>query len=437
MTFHMLLRSTQSESARNQNGTKEQQVAGWTERAFLDALVGSQTRACDLLNSESEEKRQRGYFHTLHEILQQPWTWLDTCDRMSSHAAELKRIVADIRSLVLTGSGSSEYVGDCVRQALQEELAVSAQVIGGGELLMHGRAVFPPERPGLMVSLARSGDSPESAGAMSQLLEQEPLIRHLVLTCNQSGALAARYARDPRVGVVVLDDCTNDRSLVMTSSLTNLVLAARFLGLLDKPETYRRICTGLSTICCQLFLNHFDSFVRVAGEPYTRAVYLGSGTRWGAARESALKMLEMTSGRVSAISENYLALRHGPMSYITDDTLIVCFLSSDPSLRAYETDLLAELTRKQLGLARVIIGEGIPSDSLQEEDIAIETPGIAELGDENAPVIAVVAGQLLAFSRCLRDGLRPDSPSVDGVINRVVENFTVYDHRSAQAKEKS
>ena len=423
----MLLSSTEDKDL---TSASERLVAGRTERAFLEELIERQTHARDLLSAETEEQKQRGYFHTLHEILQQPWTWLDTCDRMSSQAAELKKIIAGIRSLVLTGSGSSEYAGDCVRQTLQRELAVSAQVIGGGALLMHGRAVFPPERPALMVSLARSGDSPESDGALSQLLEQEPSIRHLVLTCNQRGALAARYARDPRVGVMVLDDRTNDRSLVMTSSLTNLVLAVRFLGLLDSPEICRRICARLSAICCQLFLENFDVLARIAEKPYNRIVYLGSGPMWGAARESALKMLEMTAGRVSAICETYLGLRHGPMSYITDETLIVCFLSSNPSFRAYETDLLAELTRKQLGFARVIVGEGLPNDSLRENDVAIEIPGLSELGDENATIIDVVVGQLLAFSRCLREGLRPDSPSVDGVINRVVESFSVYNHRT-------
>lgn len=423
----MLLHSAEDKTP---TGASEPLVAGRTERAFLDALAGSQVRARDLLSAETGGKKQRGYFHTLHEILQQPWTWLDTCDRMSSQAAELKKIIAGIRSLVLTGSGSSEYAGDFVRQTLQQELAVSTQVIGGGALLMHGRAVFPPERPALMISLARSGDSPESDGALSQLLEQEPSIRHLVLTCNQRGALAARYARDPRVGVMVLDDRTNDRSLVMTSSLTNLVLAVRFLGLLDSPETCRRICARLGAICCQLFLENFDVLARIAEKPYNRIVYLGSGPMWGAVRESALKMLEMTAGRVSAICETYLGLRHGPMSYITDETLIVCFLSSNPSLRAYETDLLAELTRKQLGFARIIVGEGLPNDSLRENDVAIEIPGLSELGDENATIIDVVVGQLLAFSRCLSEGLRPDSPSVDGVINRVVESFSVYNHRT-------
>jgi tagatose-6-phosphate ketose/aldose isomerase len=137
-------------------------------------------------------------------------------------------------------------------------------------------------------------------------------------------------------------------------------------------------------------------------------------------------MLEMTAGRVSTLCETYLGLRHGPMSYIDGDSLIVCFLSSDPNVRAYETDLLRELDRKQLGLLKLIAGENVPADMLRENDVAIECPGLGKLGDDYACVVHVVVGQLLAFFRCLHEGLRPDSPSESGVINRVVESFQLH-----------
>ena len=52
-------------------------------------------------------------------------------------------------------------------------------------------------------------------------------------------------------------------------------------------------------------------------------------------------MLEMNAGEVWTLAESYLGLRHGPMSAIRPDTLVVAFLSSDPLVRAYERDLLA------------------------------------------------------------------------------------------------
>ncbi len=400
------------------------------EDAFRSALADAQKHGRTLLRCPVEEQKRSGYYHTLNEILQQPFTWLDTCARVVACTPQLRRAVSHIKALALTGSGSSEYAGECVRLVLQKELRVPTEVIGGGMLITHRAAALPPGRPALMVSLARSGDSPESTGAVALALQTEPQIRHLVITCNAGGALAATYRADPRVRVIVLDDRTNDRSLAMTSSLTNMVLAARYLGLLQAPETYRHICERLSLACRELLLTSFDALSEVAAKPFHRVVFLGSGSRWGAARESALKMLEMTGGRVGTMAETWLGLRHGPMSYIGEHTLVVCFLSSDPVLRAYETDLLAELERKQLGLARVIVGEDIPAELALPNDTVIEAPGMRELGDENVPVLDVVVGQLLAFGRCLREGLRPDSPSEDGVISRVVGSFAIHGQQS-------
>jgi tagatose-6-phosphate ketose/aldose isomerase len=380
----------------------------------------------ELLSESREEQERHGYFHTLREILQQPSTWLDTSERMLGKASELSRRMEGIRLLVLTGSGSSEYAGACVGLVLQDELGVAAQSVAGGALLTHGVRAIPPERPGLMISLARSGDSPESVGAVSLMLEAEPRLRHLVITCNRQGRLATTYRDDARVQVIALDERTNDRSLVMTSSFTNMVLGARALGLLQAPDRYRAICREVSERAGRLLESSFPVLERMAGQDFGRVVFLGSGSRHGAARESALKMLEMTAGRVIAISETYLGLRHGPMSMVHSDTLVVCFLSSDAQTRAYESDLIRELSRKQLGLGKLIFGERIPPDLVGDRDIAVECAGAGMLADEDWPVLDVMVGQVLAFFRCRKEGLQPDSPSSDGVINRVVQNFTLH-----------
>jgi tagatose-6-phosphate ketose/aldose isomerase len=389
-------------------------------------LSQHQPKAAELLARSHEEQRRLGYFHTLREICQQPSTWMQTCELMCGRAASLQSILADISSLTLTGSGSSEYAGDCVRLALQNELGMVTQATGGGIVLTHGNKALPPGRPGLMVSLARSGDSPESVGALALTLRTEPEIRHLVLTCNEAGSLARTYQHDPRVVVITLDEQTNDQGLVMTSSFTNLVLAARFLGLLEQPERYRTICEQLSRTASDLIYEHLGTLAEVAKAPFRRALFLGSGARFGAAREASLKMLEMTAGRVNTMCETYLGLRHGPMSYVHKDTLVVCFLSSHPTLQAYEADLLRELDQKELGLLKVMVGEAVPSDLVRENDVVLDCKGLGQLGDENFPVIDVIAGQLLAFFRCLEEGLHPDSPSEDGVINRVVQTFALH-----------
>jgi tagatose-6-phosphate ketose/aldose isomerase len=382
--------------------------------------------ARDLIAAPEQEQQSRGYFHTLREILQQPATWLDTCARVLANGPALGELADGIQSLALTGSGSSLFACECVTPVLRKELGVTAEAIGAGVLVTDGIAALPSGRPGLLVSVARSGDSPESGAAVSLVRGAEPQMRQLAITCNAAGHLATTYRDDDRVRVILLDDRVNDRSVAMTSSVTNMVLAARFLGMWRAPERYRRLCERLSRACGEILESGLAALPRVTATGFRRAVFLGSGSRFGAARESALKMLEMTAGHVSTLCETYLGVRHGPLSYVDDDTIIVCFFASDPLLRAYESDLIRELNRKRLGMAKVIVGESVQAELLRDGDTVIECRGLAEIGDENAPVLDVVVGQLLATFRCLGEGLRPDSPSEHGVINRVVESFPMH-----------
>jgi len=186
------------------------------------------------------------------------------------------------------------------------------------------------------------------------------------------------------------------------------------------------MCGRLSQITDAMIRSYFDTFARIASAGFRRAVFLGSGSRFAASREAALKMLELTAGRVTTLCETFLGFRHGPMSYVQDDTLIVCLLSGDPILRAYELDLLRELNRKQLGLLKVVVGEGVPAAFVAKGDEVIDCPGLSKVGGEDDVAVHVVVAQILAFFRCLEEGLHPDSPSEDGVISRVVEKFPLH-----------
>lgn len=381
----------------------------------------------ELLEPAPEQREAAGYGHTLAEICQQPETWTATARQVIEARAGLVEPLKDSQWLVITGSGSSQYAGECIHPALQVDLGIPALTLGGGWLLVEGTRAVPPARPGLLVSLARSGDSPESGGVAELFLGAEPRVKHLIVTCNARGRLASCFSGDPRVMVLLLDDRTNDRSLVMTSSFTNMVIAARALGFLGDPGAFEKLVDGLASAAKLLLLNQAGVLAGVARGSFKKAVYLASGCRFGAARECALKMLEMNSGRIPTMPETYLGVRHGPMCVIDRETLVVCFLDSNPLARRYEEDLVTEINRKGLGARKLIVGANIPSALLTGDDVALEIPGAAALGDANVPVLDVMVGQLLAFFRCLAGGLRPDKP-VTGIINRVVDSFTVYPH---------
>ena len=401
-------------------------VEAWLARLAVGGEIGS------LLAPSWSEQVDRGYGHTLSEIGQQPITWMETATRVVGRLPLIQALLEDAGAgtsqgaLVLTGSGSSLYAGECLALPLQQALGLSVSAVAAGQLLTHLGASLPPNGPFAVVSFARSGNSPESRAVVDSLLA-EPRACHLVITCNGQGTLATEYGAHPRVRTVVLDEKTNDQSLVMTSSFTNMVLAGSLLGSAGDPVAYSKRARSLARGAAHVLQSSASALARIARTDFSSAVYLGSGCRLGAAHESSLKMLEMNDGRVWTLPESYLGLRHGPMSALRGDSLVVAFLSSDPLVRAYEADLIRELDRKKLGARRVVVGASVPRELCPgPDDVVVDVAPAGVTADEDLVLIDVVVGQLLAFFRCLHEGLRPDSPSTDGVISRVVSRFEIH-----------
>jgi tagatose-6-phosphate ketose/aldose isomerase len=144
----------------------------------------------------------------------------------------------------------------------------------------------------------------------------------------------------------------------MTSSFTNMVLAATGIASHADIGTYTTSANQIADAAEALIPAAFATLQ--ATQHYKRVFYLADPVIFGAAREAALKMTEMTAGRVITVAETYLGLRHGPMSAVHPDTFIVCFLSADPLIRAYEEDLIRELNAKELGIGKVFVGASIP-----------------------------------------------------------------------------
>jgi tagatose-6-phosphate ketose/aldose isomerase len=386
----------------------------------------------ELLRVPRDEQLARGYGHTLREIGQQPVTWPETVATMIGRAAELERSLSGVGSLVLTGSGSSYYAAQCAAPCLQRRLRRPVAALPTGRILTHPEMCLPPSGPYLVVSLARSGNSPESRGAVDWLLEHQPQARHLAITCNRKGALATAYGDRENVQSIVLDEKTDDKSLVMTSSFTNLVLGARMLGAFGDPAACTARTRNLARAAAAVLRDRADALATASGEGRS-VVYLGSGCRLGSAREAGLKMLEMTAGEVGTQAESYLGLRHGPMSALRRDTVVVAFLSSDPVVRAYEVDLLRELERKDLGTTRVVVGAEVPPPlGARETDVVVDCGPTADFADDDLTLIDTLVGQLLGFFRCRAAGYRPDSPSAGGVITRVVSEFEIHHHGGAR-----
>ena len=342
------------------------------------------------------------------EIFQQPELWPDTLERMGRFLEGDNPFEREARAIV-TGAGTSAYAALAIEAGLPGAVAVPTT-----DLLID----MPRDVPGngILLSIARSGESPESLGVINRVKRLLPLIRHVAITCNAEG----QVARSADVKSIILDPRTNDRSVAMTSSFSNMVLA----GLCVRNS--RQVADLLPQICArtQKHLAGLDTKAKaLAAGDVSRVTVLSSTPLKGWAQEGALKILEMTGGRVALLSETYLGLRHGPISFLRPDTLVLCLLSSDPRRRRYEDDLLAELRAKKLGRIIGVTPEGAPH-KLCDETVPAMAP---ELPDNLRTPFEIVFPQLLAYHLSLRVGLNPDNPSPGGVINRVVQGVRVYE----------
>lgn len=399
----------------------EGQVGDW-----LRTLSAGRSNFSALLKQAGQDDAN-GFHDTIREICQQPVTWTKTAKLLTEFRAGFENSLAGCERIVITGSGSSQYAGECAGPALQSDLRRPVTVLGGGEILLGASASVAGE-PTLVVSLARSGESPESAAVVQTLLEKERRTTHLIVTCNAQGKLAREFAGNPRVRVVSLNEEVHDRSLVMTSSFTNLTLSVRFLGWLERSDDFTALAGRLDAAGRRLLTTWPDRLATFVSGDIGRIVFLGEGCRFGAAREASLKLLEMTCGKIAAMAETYLGLRHGPMCFLDERTLVVCFLSSDPLIRAYERDLIQELDAKRLGARKLVAGVGDPGDGLcKGADLAVayEFPG-RDAADADLALLDTMVAQILGFYRCREEGLRPDSPSQNAVISRVVGDFPIH-----------
>lgn len=371
-----------------------------------------------LVDRPAAEQRDQGYQYTVAEILQQPELWTATAADLQLRATLAAALTPRPDAIVLTGSGSSFYIGEALAPALQEALAIPVTAVPGGTLLTHWRQTLPPGNV-LLVSFARSGNSPESIGVVDTLLQHAPRCRHLFITCNANGGLATKYRDVGSASCALLDPRSNDHSLVMTSSFTSMFMAGRMLDVSRAAAHWSDVATTADANMQALLEGPAQQLHDLAYSGFDSVIYLGDAGRFGGAHEAALKMLEMSGGRVQVMAETFLGLRHGPMSALRGDSVLVAMLSADPRIRAYQDDLLTELDQKNLARRRVLIGASERAGSGDTIPVA------CTLADNDATLIDVASGQLLALFRCMALGQQPDAPS-QGVLTRVVQPFRIH-----------
>jgi tagatose-6-phosphate ketose/aldose isomerase len=385
-----------------------------------------------LLSVPASERSARGIAHTPGEIAQQPITWLETLRRVRVLEPKLSpKLRGALRAtsrpqVILLGAGTSDFVGRSICQQLRTRWHCPVEVIATTDFVTHEPSLLVEGVPYLSVSFSRSGSSPESVAALERMLNRAPSMPQLIVTCDAEGTMAKSLSQHPNAFTLLLDDVVNDRGLAMTSSYSNMVVAGLALAHWNDLARFEEVLLAIVSAWKRLAVVADVLAEQLANRPFSKVMFLGSGALNGVARESALKLLELTAGRVSSGSESFLGVRHGPLSGFDGKLLLVALVSSDPRVRRYELDVLREIRNKRLAAETVVIAQN-PEPELRElgsTTLNVDVPH--QVADDHLAPVMVLFGQLLGLHSSLAQGLRPDAPSPDGVIHRVVTGVEMH-----------
>lgn len=382
----------------------------------------------EVLGLSATQIHSAGAQWTAREIAQQPQLWPQIARQVAMDAglrAWLAPVLGNAQlRIVLTGAGTSAYIGECLAPALSKG-GRQAEAIPTTDIVASPRGTLGAKAPTLMVHFARSGDSPESVAALELAERQVEHCHHLIVTCNAKGELGRRARGLRHAYSIVLPDACNDRGFAMTSSFTGMLLAAALaLGAVPSDAGRIEAVAALGTKILTAHVSLADTLVRAQ---FDRVAYVGSNELKGLALESALKVLELTDGRVVSIGESPLGFRHGPKTIVNGSTLVVTLLSNDAYTRQYDLDLLREL-RDDAVAGRVVALTARPAGREGDDTIVLDAgaPTGGSLTDLELCLPYVAFAQTLALLRSISLGLSPDTPNAAGTVNRVVQGVSIH-----------
>lgn len=371
--------------------------------------------------------------YTYKEIMQQPRMWLAEYHLLKQEGERIRTFLArrlnEGYRIIFTGAGTSAYIGDVLQVAVANTPLRGARSVATTDLITHPANYLHPDEKILLISFARSGNSPESLGAvnLADAICGEN-IAHIFITCNASGHLAQIAEGRENTLLLLLPAETDDKSLAMTSSFSTMLFTALQLAEIDRLEENEKRIGELVNYSAAALTRYDREIERIASLDFTRAIFLGSGELKGIAEESHLKLQELTDGGVMCSFDSFLGFRHGPKAVINSRSLLVYLLSDDPQVRRYEIDLIRQISSNN----RVVAAIAVSAEPVEIADAQIDLNVVLGCGRSQglaSCIPYVFIGQLLGYYKSLAAGLNPDAPSVSGNISRVVEGVTIYPYQ--------
>ncbi|PZO94136.1 MAG: tagatose-6-phosphate ketose isomerase [Streptococcus pyogenes] len=372
---------------------------------------------------------------TTREIKQQPELWQECFEAYLTHKEEvtsfLNQVIKSADSekvkVIFTGAGTSEYVGNTIWAYLQQHgdrKHFIFQSIASTDLVSAPAQFLYPEETVLLVSFARSGNSPESVGAVNLVNQLIPNAYHLQITCAKEGQLAKQAIASPkRQYLMLMPERSNDAGFAMTGSFTSMLLSALLIFDQSLPDSQKKTYVTAAVKMAQDIIAREDQLQTYVDLDFNRMVYLGSGSLAGLTREAQLKVLELTAGKVATVYDSTMGFRHGPKSFINPNCLVIDFVNNDPYTRQYDLDLLEEV--KADGITSKVIAFA-QDGGHQFSGETFKLLSEVKLPDVYLALPMILAAQTLALLIAVKIGNTPDTPSASGTVNRVVKGVTLH-----------
>ena len=384
-----------------------------------------------MLDYSQEELQRLGADITTREIYQQPEVWQEAFDSYKAQASDIAAFLKKIEDkhdyikVIFAGAGSSAYVGDTLTpyfRQIYDERKWNFNAIATTDIVANPLVHLKREVLTVLVSFARSGNSPESVATVDLAKQLVDDLYQITITCAAQGKLAQQAQGDEKNLLLLQPEASNDAGFAMTSSFSSMMLTA--LLVFDRVELVQKEAKVAALIqLSQDVLERVADVQQLVDLDFSRVIYLGAGPFFGLAHEAQLKILELTAGQIATMYESPVGFRHGPKSLINQDTVVLVFGSADAYTKAYDLDLVKEVAGDGI-VRRLVLLTGREEQLEGVEQVVLSTQ--EPLGDSYRIFPYIVYAQLFALLTSLKVKNRPDTPSPTGTVNRVVQGVIIH-----------
>ena len=396
--------------------------------------IGKRKDMKNFFGTDKEILEEKKSFNTAKEILQQPKLWKEALTLFKDSEKDLLDFFSRINlneeyRIIFTGAGTSEYVGNILKPFLNKNEKKEFESIATTDILNNPLNYFKKEKKTLIVSFARSGDSPESAGVIDIADKLIDEVYHLFITCNKEGALAKRAEGNEKIFLLLMPEESNDKGFAMTSSFSCMLLSG-ILAFSKNSEEVIEEMLKIIDIAEKELKNKYIEIKEIAEQEHKRIVVLGSGILKGLAQELSLKVMELSAGKVVSVSNTTLGFRHGPKAIVNNGTIVFELINQDEYAVKYDEGLLEEMSEDKS--ADKLIAYNISSNNSIEEStykvIKLDETDRQKIKNRELAslFIYLIYGQIYAFFKSQYLGNTTDNPFPSGEVNRVVKKFKVH-----------